>query len=102
MAKKTQTELLEAVLVPRFTADAQRWLDDFARTREYRDIFTATTYANSGIPQYKAEADYCISLRDATWVALYAYLGEVASGQRPIPSSFQEIVPELPTPAWPE
>ena len=76
-------------------------LDDFAKTRNYTNIYTACTYVTSTVAKFKSEADYCVSARDATWMACYAILADVLAGTRPVPSGYSDIEAELPVLAWP-
>jgi len=79
----------------------QNRLDTFARTHEFDDIHTASSYRDSAIPRFHADGTYCYAQRDATWAKLYEILAEVEAGTRPIPSSFADIEPELPVLNWP-
>lgn len=90
-------EELQAEIV----AATQKRLDDFARTRSYDGILSACTYATSTVEKFKAEGQYCVEARDATWAKLYEILGEVEAGTRPMPSGYADIEPELPALAWP-
>lgn len=94
-----EPERLKAEILVRTEAQ----LNAFARTRGYDSILSACTYASSTVPKFAAEGQYCVSLRDQTWAALYAMLAEVEAGTRPIPDSFDDIAQELPTAtaAWP-
>jgi len=85
----------------RYTAAIQARLDGFAQTRGYDSIHTAATYANSTDPQFRAEGEMCLALRDATWRACYAVMGAVLAGQRPLPS-LDDLLSELPPLVWPE
>jgi hypothetical protein len=91
-------EQIEAALAQQ----VQQRLDEFAATRGYDGIFSACTYATSGIPAYAAEAAYCVQARDATWGAFYAILAEVSAGNRPMPATIADIEDELPALAWPD
>lgn len=79
----------------------QKRLDDFAKTRLYDGILSATTYAVSSIPKFAAEGQYAVQIRDLTWAALYQLLAEVEGGTRPMPTGFDEVEPLLPVPVWP-
>jgi hypothetical protein len=79
----------------------QQRLDTFAGTRNYDSILSACTYITSSIPQFMAEAQYCVNARDATWASLYDLLTEVQTGTRPIPTGFADIEAYLPVLAWP-
>lgn len=83
-------------------AATQLRLDSFAHTRNYDGILSACTYASSSIPKFAAEGQYCVDARDQTWATLYAILGEVLANTRPMPDSFADIAPELPTLEWPQ
>jgi hypothetical protein len=75
-------------------------LDAFAKTRNYDDVKSCATYVSSTNPQFKAEADKIIELRDQTYSALYNYIGQIISGQAPVPKSFSEIKAVLPELVW--
>lgn len=102
MGKKTEMELLEAVLLPQMKAGAQLRLDRFARTRQYDGILSAASYATSTVPKFAAEGQYAVEIRDATWARLYELWDEVKAGTRPVPRSFADIEDELPPLAWPD
>lgn len=79
----------------------QKRLDLFARTRNYDGILSACSYVNSTNLKFKAEGEYCVSARDATWQKLYDILAEVEAGTRPVPTGFSDIESELPLLQWP-
>jgi hypothetical protein len=83
-----------------FTAKIQTHLDEFARTRGYDSMMSASTYASSSVPKFSAEGQYCIQKRDETWLAAATILGNVQSGARQIPT-LAEVMAELPALAWP-
>lgn len=83
-------------------AATQERLDDFARMRNYDGILSACTYATSTVPKFAAEGQYAVQARDATWGALYALLGDVQAGTRPVPQSFDDVAPLLPELEWPQ
>ena len=82
-------------------SSCQKRLDDFARTRNYDSILSLCTYASSPSVKFKAEGQYGVDARDATWTKLYEILAEVEAATRPMPTGYAEIEPELPTLAWP-
>ena len=84
-----------------FTDAIQKRLDDFAQTKNYDGILSAATYATSTNAVFRAEGQYAVEARDATWAAGYAIMGAVLSGQRPIPT-LEDVFAELPALAWPE
>ena len=79
----------------------QKRLDDFAKTRGYENINSATTYINSSVDKYKNEGTYASTARDSTWNALYQIIEDVTDGNREKIVNFSEIESELPTLAWP-
>lgn len=95
--KATKAEALQTSVI----AATQSRLDDFAKTRNYDGILSLCTYATSLIPKFKAEGQYGVEARDATWAKLYEMLAEVEAGTRPMPSGFDDIEPELPVLVWP-
>ena len=95
--KAQRAEAVKAAIV---TATQQR-LDNFAQSRNYSGILSACTYATSPTPRFAAEGQYCVAVRDATWAKLYAMLGEVLAGTRPMPTGFADVEPELPALVWP-
>jgi len=78
----------------------QEKLDAFAKTREYDDIGSASSYATSNVLKYKTEGERAVLLRDSTWNAFYAYLAEVQSGVSQVPKSTQEIDARMPVLTW--
>lgn len=82
-------------------ASTQLRLDSFAQTRGYDGILSACSYATSTVPKFKAEGQYCVEARDATWAKLTDMLAEIEAGTRPVPSGFADIEPELPALQWP-
>lgn len=90
--ERLMNEIVEAV---------QQRLDDFARTKNYDGILSACTYATSSVVNFQIEGQYAVEARDATWATLYQILAEVQAGQRPVPTSYADIEPSLPTLEWP-
>ena len=89
-----------AEIIATYTAAIQKRLDDFARTRNYDGILSAATYATSQVPKFKAEGQYAVEARDATWAKCYEVLAAAEAGSRPMPT-LDELLAELPTLTWP-
>lgn len=89
-----------AEIIATYTAAIQKHLDTFARTRNYDDILSAATYATSQVPKFKAEGQYAVEARDATWAKCYEILAAVEAGSRPMPT-LDELLAELPVLTWP-
>lgn len=89
-------------LINGITSATQQRLDDFARTRNYDNILSACTYATDIDATFAAEGQYCVTLRGATWRKLYEILDAVNAGNRPAPTCYADIEPELPVPSWPD
>ena len=98
----TANQAAAAQVLQQSIVDAtQQRLDDFARTRNYDGILSLCTYATSAVPKFRAEGQYGVEARDATWAALYQIMAEVEAGTRPAPSGYADIEPELPVLEWP-
>ena len=80
----------------------QARLDAFAQTRNYDGILSACSYATSSVPQFRAEGQYCVKARDATWAALYAHLAQVQAGELPLPQGYADLEAQLPILNWPD
>lgn len=91
----------EDQIIRQFTDAIQLRLDAFARTRNYDGILSAATYAASTVPQFAAEGQYAVAVRDATWAKAYEILAEVEAGLRPQPASPSDVFGELPVLQWP-
>lgn len=91
----------QQVLIRAITDATQSRLDVFSRTRNYDDILSACTYATSSNPKFKAEGQYCVDVRDATWAKLYAIMADAEQGKRPVPTGYDDIKDELPALVWP-
>lgn len=87
-------------IIAQYTAGVQQHLDNFARTRNYDGILSAATYATSQVPKFKAEGQYVVEARDATWAKCYEILAAVEAGSRPMPT-MDELLAELPVLTWP-
>lgn len=87
-------------IIAQYDAAVQQHLDAFARTRNYTNIMSAATYATSTVPKFKAEGQYAVEARDATWAKCYEVLAAVEAGSRPMPT-LDELLAELPVLTWP-
>lgn len=87
-------------IIAQYDAAVQQRLDDFAKTRNYSGIMSACTYATSTVPKFKAEGQYAVEARDATWAKCYEVLAAVEAGSRPMPT-LDELLADLPVLAWP-
>lgn len=99
--KRPLTPEQSQALYDSIVASTQARLDDFAKTRSYDGILSATTYANSPTQKFQIEGQYCLTQRDATWAKLIQMLAEVNAGTRPVPSGYADVEPELPPLVWP-
>lgn len=96
MALRPQPPSIQEVV----TVATQARLDDFAKTRGYDNILSACTYASSPVARFAAEGQCCVKARDTTWAALYTLMEEVQAGTRPMPGSFSDVEPLLPSLGW--
>lgn len=88
-------------IIAQYTDGVQQHLDNFARTRNYDGILSAATYVTSTVPKFKAEGQYAVEARDATWAKCYEILAAVEAGTRPMPT-LDELLAELPALVWPQ
>jgi hypothetical protein len=81
-----------------YEAAAQSALDAGAKAWGYDGIVSASSYAASTIPKFKAEALALIAWRDATWVAAETLLTAVQGGAAPPanPVAFVAVMPAQP------
>ena len=86
-----------------FTAQIQKRLDDFARSdgRAYDNMLSLCTYAASTNAVFRAEGQYGVNARDATWAAANAVMAAVLTGQRTLPT-WEQLEAELPPLVWPQ
>ena len=75
-------------------------LDEFARTKQYKDFIHLTGYRYSAIPSFAAEAMRGYTLRDQIWANLLGYFTEVTSGAVPVPTSIADIDAVIPNLTW--
>ena len=87
-------------IIAQYTAAVQNHLDAFFQDRGYDGVLSAATYATSSVPKFKAEGQYAVEARDATWARCYEILAAVESGALPMPSQ-DELLAELPPLVWP-
>jgi len=76
------------------------YMDDFAKTRDYRSASTCCGFAGSAFAQAAADAAYLKPARDSVAAAAYAMLDQVATGAIPIPD-MAAFMASLPVLAWP-
>lgn len=88
-------------IIPAIQSAVQGRLDAFAQTRRYDGILSACTYATSTVPQFRADGQYCVQVRDATWAKCTEILAAVQAGTRPLPGGYSDIEAELPVLEWP-
>jgi len=78
----------------------QKRLDDFAQSRGYDSLLSACSYATSKVPKFQTEGQYCVDLRDQTWITALRVMQEVKEGVRPLPTQ-EELFSLLPELKWP-
>ena len=105
LAKKAEREYVEptppteAEIKAQLTEAVQAMMDAKAQEKNYDNIHTACTYANSTDEIFRAEGTACIAWRDAIWRKCYDILAEVKAGNRAIPT-IEELIAELPVLVW--
>ena len=89
----------------RLTDAVQNWMDEKVHTeKDYDNLASACSYANSTDPIFRAEAEACIAWRDRVWRYCYNVLNAVKVSLRSIPTVEEllaELDAELPL-VWPE
>lgn len=87
-----------------FDSLVEKRLNDFASTRRYNDIYTASNYKDSHIAKYAIEGQYCYKMLAETYAKceelLEEYMPLILSGEREIPT-WEEIEGQLPVLEWP-
>lgn len=83
-----------------YTTMTQQRLDDFARSKNYDNILSATTYATDPKPEFQGEGQRAVELRSQTWDKFYEIVAEIKAGTRPIPESYADIAADLPNLTW--
>lgn len=99
-----QKEIIEQAYKS-FDSLVEKRLNDFAATRRYNDIYTASNYKDSHIEKYAMEGQYCYKMLAETYAKceelLDLYMPQVLSGERDIPT-WEEIEAQLPVLQWPD
>lgn len=102
-------------IITALSAQIQKRLDDFAKTRRYDNVTSGTKYDDltdteiAAVPaelqaiitRYRAESRYLKVVTAQTWAKGELLTAEVLSGMRPVPASIADIEADLPTLAWP-
>lgn len=78
----------------------QARLDAFAREKNYDGILSVASYATSKNSVFAVEGQKAVDARDASWLALYTYLGKVEAGVLPVPKTSADIESVLPALSW--
>ncbi|OYW63290.1 MAG: hypothetical protein B7Z40_15350 [Bosea sp. 12-68-7] len=71
-----------------------------ARSKQYDGAVAISTYVNSTVPAWAAEALAFVAWRDAVWIYAVGALDSVLGGHRAAPS-VEEFLAELPAMEWP-
>lgn len=88
-----------AEIQKQLTEAVQNYMDTTVQARNYDNINSACTYANSTDHIFAAEGVACVKWRDAVWRKCYDMLAEVKAGTRAIPTA-EEVIAELPALEW--
>jgi len=92
--------IIDIEVVKKAMVDAVQFLlDETAKTRNYDNILSLCTYANSTIQKFKNEGQAGVNWRDACWATCYQIMYDVQTGQRQLPS-VEQVLSELPQIIW--
>lgn len=69
----TKVTSLEARFHSEVVAAASVWLDQKVKEKGYDNIVSCVSYLQSGVPQFRAEAQAASEWRDAVYSTLYAW-----------------------------
>lgn len=78
----------------------QNRLDNFAKSKNYDNIMSATTYVSSTISKFAKDGQDAVHIRDKTWETLHMILDEIDDGIKPIPKGYIDIEELLPKLEW--
>jgi len=93
------------IIYKEYNKNIEDMLDNFARTREYKDIESVCSYYNSTNEKFRNEAIYCSTIRDEIYTKCYelmnTYIPKIKNGEIEIPT-WEEIKALLPELKWPD
>lgn len=90
----------KAKVQAQLTAAVQDFMDKTVQERNYDNIHTACTYANSTDAKFAAEGKACVIWRDKVWRVCYDILNAILSGARTNIPTAEELIAELPALEW--
>lgn len=96
--------------------ETQKRLDNFAQTRNYSNVDSASKYKDITdeeiqmlptdeqplVLKFRSECRFIALVTARTWAKLYLILDEIKSGNRPIPNNISDIEADLPALEWPQ
>ena len=94
-------EMAEKQAMAPYKKAIDKYMNDFARTRDYDSMASAASYEGDIDPQFALEGDYCKGMRSQVYRAAWSIFGAVKTGLRPMPT-VQELLDELPVLTWPD
>lgn len=76
------------------------FMDSVAAQRQYTSTITCASYANSTVPEWKAQAEAFVAWRDQILSYTMTQVQLMQGEQRSVPT-FEEFITELPVIVWP-
>lgn len=92
--KKSDAEIAQEQ-IQAITNAVQTHLDKAVQTLNYDNGFACASYATSGNPKFRAEAQSYVKWRDEVWARCYALLDDYQAGKIEMPTT-DEVIAMLP------
>ncbi len=85
-------------IISTYELAAQNQLDSIAQSWGYDSLLSASSYVNSTVAQYKADALALVAWRDAVWTSAYSIENAINAGTQDLPPTTTAFVALLPLP----
>lgn len=82
-----------------YANEIQKYVDNIARSKQYNDAISLSSYVNSTNQLWKQEAEIFTAWRDSVWVFVFNKMDEVKQGISEQPT-LEELIASLPQITW--